>query len=161
MRWLNLFLRAEETGFVYLLLSQQTIMFHGYFFISQNQMFDWLCCLNCLTIDWFIDLINWMSRYMYILAAHFVICLCISCLVGGALCIHWKRTNQGHQGKWKNAEQPSASSRKLPKFEPKNSAWQIKSMFFIKTIPVGVKSKSRIGKNFYEYGNMVTFLPYL
>lgn len=131
------------------------------FFISQNQMFDWLCCLNCLTIDWYIDLINWMSRYMFILAAHFVICLCISCLVGGALCIHWKRTNQGHQGKWKNAEQPSASSRKLPKFEPKNSAWQIKSMFFIKTIPVGVKSKSRIGKNFYEYGNMVTFLPYL
>ena len=131
------------------------------FFISQNQMFDWLCCLNCLTIDWFVDLIDWMSRYMYILAAHFVICLCISCLVGGALCIHWKRTNQGHQGKWKNAEQPSASSRKLPKFEPKNSAWQIKSMFFIKTIPVGVKSKSRIGKNFYEYGNMVTFLPYL
>ena len=63
--------------------------------------------------------------------------------------------------KWKIAEQPSNSSRKLPKFEPKNSAWQIKSMFFIKTIPVGVISKSRIGKNFYEYGNMVTFLPYL
>ena len=70
------------------------------FFISQNQMFEWLCCLNCLTIDWFIDLIDWMSRYMYILAAHFVICLCISCLVGGALYIHWKRTNQGHQGKY-------------------------------------------------------------
>ena len=70
------------------------------FFISQNQMFDWLCCLNCLTIDWFIDLIDWMSRYMYILAAHFVICLYISCLVGGALYIHWKHTNQGHQGKY-------------------------------------------------------------